>query len=145
MCTAFTQKQVWTLSPTLGATFECIHSEHSNVRKILLVHFISHVSQFRLLLCMQSVHQQIHICLLCAQRHTCCICTLKYFEFEIYNYSLKIITIKSIRNIHAHISFVCSNNVCASMYFLVLDFSRSIKIKYLHFERYHQAWLQDMN
>ena len=43
---------------------------------------------------------------------------------------MEIRIIKFIRHIHAHISFVCSNNVCASMYFLVLDFSRSKKIKY---------------
>ena len=54
---------------------------------------------------------------------------------------IEIKTIKSIRNIHAHISFVCSYNECASVYFLVLDFSRWMQIKYLHFERYHLAWL----
>ena len=154
MCTAFTQKQVWTLSPTLGATFECIHSKHSNIHKQTF-----RISQFNFPFFLYTLFPMFHsldFCFACrtsTSRFTSVFCVLSVIHAasvysSILNLNLdtdvqylqiliEIKTIKSIRNIHAHISFVCSNNVCASMYFLVLDFSRQMQIKYLHFERYH--------
>ena len=145
MYTAFTQKQVWTLSSTLGASLECSeYSQADSYFSRLLQQYYFPFFLYTLFLMFHS----LDFCFACrtsTSRFTSVFCVLSVIHAaSVYSSILNLNldtdvqylqilieskTIKSIRNIHAHISSVSAQTtsvpLCTFQYWIFQDRCKS--------------------